>query len=47
LRIIVAKEVAEKISVVLDTWIGGTRKAIWIQAIIVWFMVLFVLWIVN
>jgi hypothetical protein len=46
-RIIVLKEVAEETSVVLDVQIGVTMKTIWVQAITVWFVVLFVPWIVN
>jgi hypothetical protein len=46
-RIIVANEVAEETSIVLDVRIGGTRKTIRVQAITVWFVVLFVLRIVN
>ena len=46
-RIIVAKEVAEETSIVLDVQIGGTRKTIWVEAIAVWFIVLFVPWIVS
>jgi hypothetical protein len=46
-RIIIAKEVAEETSIILDVQIGGTRKMIWVQVLSVWFVVLFVPWIVN
>jgi hypothetical protein len=40
-------ELPQRRQQILDVWIGGTRKMIWVQAITVWFVVLFVPWIVN
>jgi hypothetical protein len=47
LRVIIAKKAAEEATVIFDGWVCRTRKTLRIQAVAVWFIVLFISRVVH